>query len=106
MAQKGLLTDKQQTEYENHLSTIKKYNEDIVITYTAQGNMITSNNNALQQTIDRLKEINDIKLSEVYTQDSWDKTTEALEKQHELEIEQRKKDKKDYQTKVDSYGNP
>lgn len=106
LAQKGLLTDKQQTEYENHLSTIKNYNEDIVITYTAQGNMITSNNNALQQTIDKLKEINDMKLSEVYTQDSWDKTTEALEKQHKLEIEQRKKDKKDYQTKVDSYGNP
>jgi TP901 family phage tail tape measure protein len=106
LAQKGLLTEQQQTEYENYLSTIKSYNEDIVVTYTAQGNMITSNNNALQQTIDKLKEINEMKLSEVYTDDSWDETTEALEEQHKQEIQQNKEDQKEYQAKADAYGDP
>lgn len=66
LAEQGLLSSDLRTEYENYLKKVQEYNDDIVISYDAQGRMITNNTNLLQQTIDKLEKENDLLLSQSY----------------------------------------
>ena len=80
LAKKGLLTQDLRTEYEGYLEKVQQYNDDIIISYDKQGNMITNNTNAIQKTIDKLQEENKILLSQTYGGDSWKEYAEQQEK--------------------------
>ena len=70
LAKKGLLTQDLRTEYEGYLEKVQQYNDDIIISYDKQGNMITNNTNAIQKTIDKLQEENKLLLSQTYGGDN------------------------------------
>lgn len=71
LAEKGLLTDDLRTEYESYLTKVQEYNKNIIISYDKQGNMITKNNNALDETIKKLKQQNDETKKFLYTGENW-----------------------------------
>lgn len=115
LAEKGLLTSSERSEYETYLTKVKEYNEDIVISYDKQGNMIASNTKAIEKTIDKLESANKLLLEQTFTEDLWEEKTKALEKQYkatqgvykdrkeESEVDIRKQTRDSVETVVDSW---
>lgn len=72
MAEKGLLTPELRTEYEGYLKKVQEYNKEAIISYDAQGNKIAANSQLMQETIDKLKQLNQQNFAKMYNGESWD----------------------------------
>ena len=112
LAEQGLLNSDLRTDYENYLKKVQEYNEDIVISYDAQGRMISKNTNLLQDTIDKLEKENKLLLSQSYGGENWDNYAKAQEDDYNAKASAWNKAKEGYQDRVwsktrehDLYGN-
>lgn len=76
LAEKGLLTEDLQTEYEGYLKEVQKYNEDAMISYNEQGKLMTNNRNLMAETVELQKELIKEQLKEQFSDDKWDEYTE------------------------------
>lgn len=112
LAEQGLLNSDLRTEYENYLKKVQEYNDDIIISYDAQGRMISKNTNLLQDTIDKLEKENKLLLSQSYGGENWDNYAKAQEDDYNAKASAWNKAKEGYQDRVwgktrehDLYGN-
>ena len=76
LAEKGLLTDDLRGEYENYLDRVQAYNEDILISYDAQGNRIAANTNLIQEAIKEQRKLNEEALKTTFSSDNFTKWKE------------------------------
>jgi hypothetical protein len=67
LAEKGLLTDELQSEYEGYLKEVQKYNDDAMISYNEQGKLITNNRNLMAETVELQKELIKERLKEQFS---------------------------------------
>jgi len=102
LAEKGLLPDDLRTEYESYLTKVQDYNDNIIISYDKQGKMITNNNNALDETIKKLKEQNEESKKNLYIGENWDKFKEQQENDYNGKKEAWNKYKDETQSELES----
>ena len=100
LAEKGLLPDDLQSEYEGYLNKVQQYNQDIVISYDAQGRMITKNNKAIQETIDKLQEENKLLLSQTYGGENWTEYAEQQENDYNSKRKLWEKTQENYRSQL------
>ena len=100
LAEQGLLNSDLRVEYENYLKKVQEYNDDIVISYDAQGRMISKNTNLLQDTIDKLEKENKLLLSQSYGEENWDNYAEAQEDDYNAKAKMWNNAKEDYNNRI------
>lgn len=94
LAEKGLLTDDLRNQYETYLDKIIEYNDDVLISYDAQGNRIAANTSLIQDAIKEQRKLNEEALKTTFSSDNFDTWKENQNtNQKELRTKKENEDK-------------
>ena len=76
------LTQAERQRYNELKNTIAEYNDEVISGYNAKGQVILKNNQALDDTIEKLEKIHQLETDEFYQGEEWADYTKAKQKQY------------------------